>query len=484
MKVLKKVFAVMMCFVMLATSVVCVNAKTLADYGLIDTTDGETVAKFYDSLLNYIIRNYKYDLTREELLTAAVKQILTDHPELLEEFGKGAFNALDENSLYYNEDEFEARFEDVSGVYVGIGIHVYYDEDKVILGEAIEGSPAEGSALEVGDIVVAVDGERVEGYGLDKVTSLIKGVEGTEVKITVLRNGAEYTYTLKRATIKINPVTYEVIEGTNIGYVKISSFNSNTTIAFDDAMLDFNSKGIDTVVLDLRNNLGGYMSDAVAVASYFVPDGELIASEEYKDEKNNEYHYADKTKCKFKAVVLINEYSASASELVSGALKDYGTGIIVGQTSYGKGTVQRCIPLRSNHYMWYTVAEYYTPSHNTIHKVGIEPDHFVSNKYEDFDMSTVTPYSITRTLKVGDMGEDVYAVKERLNTLGYILEVNDVYDIKTADAVSNFQSNAGLFSYGVADFTTQIKLNDVLKTSRVEVDKQLERAVSLAKNMK
>ena len=134
-----------------------------------------------------------------------------------------------------------------------------------------------------------------------------------------------------------------------------------------------------------------------------------------KTKKNNKKHYADETKYKFNGVILINEYSASASELVSGAIKDYGTGIIVGETSYGKGTVQTTVPLRSNHYMWYTVAEYYTPSHNNIHKVGIEPDYAVSNKYVDFDMSTVTSYSVTRTLNIGDTGEDVYAVKERLN---------------------------------------------------------------------
>lgn len=482
MKVLKKLFAVVLCVVML-TACVGVNASELQILNAIDTTDGEVVSKFYDSLLDYIIKNYRYDLTREELLEAAVMQILTDHPELLEEFGKGAFNALDENSMYYNAEEFEARFQDVSGVYVGIGINVYFDEQYVIFGEPIEGSPAENSGLQVGDIVVAVDGERVEGYSLDKVTSLIKGEEGTSVNITVLRNRTEYTYTLQRATIKINPVTYEILEDSEVGYLKISSFNANTAEAIAQAMYYFGDNGIKTIILDLRNNLGGYMNAAISVASYFVPDGKLIATEEYKDEKKNNYHYADKTKYKFNGVVLINEYSASASELVSGAIKDHGVGVVVGQTSYGKGTVQNTIQLRSNHYMWYTVAEYYTPSHNTIHKVGIKPDYIVSNKYEDFDMSTVTPYEIARVLKVGDTGEDVYAVKERLKALGYFIELNDVYDEKTANAVSMFQSSSELFSYGVADITTQIKINDVLKASKVEVDKQLERAISLAENM-
>ncbi len=481
---LKRIFAVLLCVVMMFSAISTVSAKTLADYLPIDTTDGEKVAEFYDNLLNYIMKYYKYDISREEMLTAAVTAILKEHPELLEEFGKGTFEALDENSMYYNEEEFATRLEDVSGVYVGIGINVHYDEEYVILGEAIEGAPAEGSGLKVGDRVIAVDGVNVKGYGLDKVTDLIKGVAGTSVEITVLRNGEEYTYTIKRAEIKINPVTYKLIDGTDVGYVKISSFNANTGEAFAKVMNEFNEKGVKKVILDLRNNLGGYLSAAIEVASYFIPDGELIATEEYKNEKNNQYHHAKDTPCKFKAVVLINEYSASASELVSGAIKDYKAGYIVGQTSYGKGTVQTYVPLRSNHYMWMTVAEYYTPSHKVIHKSGIDPDYFVTNKLEPFDMSTVTPYEITRVLKVGDKGSDVKCLKERLSALGFKLEINETYDLQTADLIKQFQKNTKLFPYGVADFTTQIKINDVLKETKVEVDKQLEKAISLAEKMK
>ena len=479
----KKIFATVLCVVMLVSGI-SVNAAGAQILNGIDTTNGEVVSGFYSNLLDYIVKYYRYDITREELMEAAVMKVLTDHPELLEDFGKGAFEALDENSMFYNAEEFESRLEDVSGVYVGIGINVYFDEEFVILGEPIEGSPAEASGLQVGDIVVAVNGESVEGYGIDKVTSLIKGEEGTEVTITVSRNREHYTYTLKRATIKINPVTFEIIEDCNVGYLKISSFNSNTGNYISTAMNYFGERNVKTVILDLRNNLGGQVDAAIAVASYFIPDGKLIATLEYKNEKNNEKYYANKTKYKFNGVVLINEYSASASELVSGAIKDYGVGVLVGQTSYGKGTAQTTTPLRSNQYMWYTVAEYYTPSHNTIHKVGIQPDYIVSNKYADFDMSTVKAYEITRTLNVGDTGEDVYAVEERLKALGYLLEANDVYDELTENAVKNFQSNTGLFSYGVADITTQIRLNDELKAAKVLVDKQYERALSLAKNIK
>ncbi len=464
-------------------SVVNVSAAGMILNSL-DMTDGEKVSKYYDNLLDFIIKEYKYDITKEDLLSAAVKQVLTEHPDLLEEFGKGAFTALDENSMFYSAEEYAERKTDVSGVYVGIGINVFYDENKVILGEAIKGYPSENSGLQIGDIVVAVNGERVEGYGLDKVTSLIKGEEGTTVDITVLRNGEEYTYTIERAVIKINPITYEIIDGTNIGYVKISSFNASAAEVFDAVMAEFKEKGVGKIILDLRNNVGGYLDAAIKIASYFVPDGELIITEEHNYNNMNYFYYANETDCKFKAVVLINQYSASASELVASALRDYGTGVLVGQNSYGKGTMQNVTHVRSDHYLWMTVAEYFTPSHTPIHKVGLKPDYIVVNKTADFDMSKVTHYQITRVLRVGSTGEDVYAVKERLKALGYNIEVNDVYDIKTADVVTSFQTKAELFPYGVADITTQIKINDILSASKVEVDKQLERAIDVAKNLK
>lgn len=479
---LKKMFAAILCAVMVFSSV-GVNAAGLYVLKPLDTTNGEQMAEFYDALMEYIIDEYKYDLTKEELLDAAVQQIITDHPELYEELCRGMFNALDENSLFYTEEEYKSRVTDVSGVYVGIGINVFYDEDKVIFGEPIEGTPAENSGLQIGDIVVAIDGESVEGYGLDVVTAMIKGEEGTTVNITVLRNGVEYTYEVERAVIKINPITYEIIEGTNVGYVKLSGFNASAAEAFDAVAAEFGEKGVEHIVLDLRNNVGGYLNAAVSIASYFIPDGEVVVTEEHNENNTDYYYYAKETDYKFDAVVLINKYSASASELLASALRDYGTGILVGQTSYGKGTMQTVTPIRSGHYLWMTVAEYFTPSHTAIHKVGLEPDYSVVNKYADFDMSTVTPYEITRVLTVGCTGEDVYAVKERLKKLGYNIEVNDVYDIKTADVVTKFQAATELFPYGVADITTQIKLNDVLRASQVEVDKQLERAIGIAKNL-
>ena len=478
----KRIVALFLTVILLCFSTVSYANTTYLN--AIDMTDGEKVSDFYDSVLDYIVKNYKYDITKEELLSSAVKSLLKEHPELFSELGKGAFSALDENSAFYTDEEYTDLYSDVSGVYVGVGILVHQEGTKVVLGEPIENSPAMYSGLKVGDIVISVNGEDVTGYALDKVTSLIKGPAGTEVEIEVLRGGNRYVYKMNRSEIKINPITYYLIENENIGYVKISTFNSNTSDEFAKAMKYFEETGVDNVILDLRNNLGGYLTAAVNVASYFIPDGELVVTEEFKNSDKNKNHYAKKTDKKFKAVVLINEYSASASEVVSCALRDYNSGVLVGKRSYGKGTVQTTTRIRSLDVLWMTVAKYYTKSHTEIHKEGLEPDYIVANSSANFDMKNVPSYDITRIIKEGDSGDEVTAIKKRLSYLGYYLSDGNVFDENTKLAVTDFQERSGLFPYGEADITTQVKLNDVLRDTVVTVDNQYNKAVEIAKELK
>lgn len=470
----KKIFCTLALSAAVAVSPLGVFAADTDDDG-----NGAYTATLYNAVLEFVEDNYKFGVSREELLSAAVTEFLKAHPEYYDEFGKAAFTALDPNSRFYTAEEYKSASTDVSGVYVGIGINVHQDKDSIILGEAFEGSPAQKSGLRVGDVLTAVNGEDVTSYALDKVTSLIKGEAGTAVEITVSRSGTLYTYTLTRAQIKINPVTYKMVDGSDdIGYIKISSFNANTVDAFEEAAEYFGEKGVQKIILDLRNNLGGYLTAAVGVASYFVPDGSLLVTAEYKEDKAE--YYSEETDFKFKAVVLVNGYSASASELVASAIRDYKAGFLVGRRTYGKGTVQNTFKIVGGHCLWLTVAEYYTPSHTEIHEVGLLPDYNVSNSEDYFNMKNVTSYEIKRVLKEGDVGSDVYAVKERLIELGYQLELNETFDSAATTAVKSFQKQTGLYVYGVADFTTQHKINEVLANTLVEVDNQLEKAIEVA----
>lgn len=475
---IKRIIALLLCiFTVFATTSVYAEDNS-------ENKEGEAVARYFDDVLDYVQGFYKYDVTREELLQAAVSGFLKEHPEYVAEFGKGAFEALDENSKFYIEEEFTAVYEDVTGNYVGIGIYVSQEGAQIVLGEPIKGAPAENSGLRVGDVIKAVDGVDVTDFALDKVTSLIKGEAGTKVDVTVMRNGAEYTYTLTRAEIHLSPITYNVIEGTDAGYIKISSFNDNTGIEFYDAVQEFHEMGIEKIILDVRNNRGGSLNQAIFVASFFVPDGEIIVTKECKNPENNVDYRAVETPFKLKAVVLVNQHSASASELVSSAIRDYKSGILVGKRTYGKGSVQEVVPLIYDNYLWMTTAEYFTPSHTPIHKVGLEPDYITANTTKKFDMSTLEPYDSSKVYRLGDQGENIRILKDRLRILGYTLPQDDVYDTNLANAITEFQKATELFPYGVADITTQMKLNDVLVDMDVEVDKQYELAVELLEKLK
>jgi len=480
---MKRFVILTLCVVLTVMSYsVCADSRFIVKG--INTDSGSQVAEFYDKILNYVVDNYKFDITKEELLQSAVKKVLNDHPELLAEFGKGAFEALDRNSNYYTFDEYIETYSIVNNMYVGIGVVVTFSNNKLILGEPIEGSPAKAAGLKEGDIIISIDGNSVEGMDNNEVAKLIRGEDGTIVEVTVLRGTQQLTYSITRRPIELDTVSYEILEDANAGYVEISQFSSNTSKEFKNAMDYFTENGISKVILDLRGNGGGYLSEAVSVASYFIPNGKLVVTEEYKDSSKNIKHYAEKTDKKFKAIVLIDDDSASASEIVASALRDYKSGTLVGRNSYGKGTVQKATATKSTDVLWMTIAEYYTPSHTQIHEKGLKPDYYVPNRKEQFDMSTVTPYTVEKVLKIGDVGDDVYAVKERLYELGYNVEVNNEFDQKTADAVESFQNSLDLYPYGEADITTQIKINEMLKNSYVLVDKQFEKALELVKKLK
>ncbi|MDR0406254.1 MAG: S41 family peptidase [Clostridiales bacterium] len=446
----------------------------------IDVTDGEKMYGFFNTILSITEKQYRFGVTREELLDAAIKEVLKEHPELFDEMAKGAYGILDENSRYLTIEEYEGRSEQVSGQFEGIGINVSEYDGVTLVGSPIKGSPAQLAGIQAGDVIVSVDGEDIRGYVLDQTVALIRGERGTPVEIGVTRGGEQLMFTVTRDVIKINPVTHYALGENNAGYVAISTFNANTGVYLDDALRDLARQGVDKVILDLRYNLGGLLSEAVRAASYFVPDDVIVVSEDFQNpEKNTEYRAA-RTDIKFKTVVLVNEYSASASEIVAAAIQDHGAGVLAGKTTFGKGTVQQSVHLKNGGAMWLTIAKYLTPSGAYIHEVGITPDYWVRNTTEKPDTSVLEPITGERTLTFGAVGKDVLAVEQRLELMGYPMDtVDEVYNEQTELMVSNFQRDAGLFVYGTADLTTQIKIMEAAGETEVEVDKQLEKAKEL-----
>ena len=297
-----------------------------------------------------------------------------DYDSLSDGIYSGLVDGLgDKYSVYYTAEEYEDLLETSSGTYCGIGVIVQQDATTgtITIISTFEDTPGEEAGLLSGDIITEVEGEDVSDQDLSTVVSKIKGEEGTEVTITILRDNEELEITLERRQVDIPTVDYTMLDD-NIGYIQITEFEENTYDQFVEAYEDLESQGMEAVVFDLRDNPGGLYSTVVDMLDYILPEGTIVYTEDKNGNRETEYSDAD---CiDIPIAVLINGNSASASEIFAGAIKDYDVGDIVGTTSYGKGIVQRIFPLSDGSAVKLTISKYYTPSGNNIHGIGIEPD--------------------------------------------------------------------------------------------------------------
>ena len=300
----------------------------------------------------------------------------------------------DKYSFYRNADEYEDYSSDMSGSFIGIGVSVLRDDLKnTIFVKSVEpDSPAANAGILPDDYIVAVDGVRVSEIGTLTAVDSIKGEEGTEVSVTVLRGQTEITFSMIREKITESTVTYNVIDGTSFGYVKIASFKSNTAPQFLAAVRVLEENGVTGIIFDLRGNPGGYLSTVESMLSFLVPTGTLIAS--FSSSKaslyatNGDIYETDDHVLTVPSIVMCDDTSASGAELFTGAMRDYNDmGLlectIIGQTTYKKGIMQSTIPLDYGATLTLTTALYNPPSGQNFHGVGVSPDVFV-NEGEDY----------------------------------------------------------------------------------------------------
>ena len=287
---------------------------------------------------------------------------------------KGLLDSLgDVYSCYYTPEEYQSIMEQMEGVYYGIGAYVSQDIEtgQSVISGVIKNTPAEAAGLMDGDIIYKVDGVEMAGLTLEEVVSHIKGEEGTKVTITLIRSGSEIEVEITRAMVSAPTVDSEMLED-GIGYLQITEFDDVTVGQFKENMASLREQGMKGLIVDLRGNPGGSVTSVCAIAEQFLPEGLVF----YMEDKNGE---RTEYPCKgadwdLPLVVLVNEYSASASEIFSGAVKDAGIGKLVGKKTYGKGVVQNLIPLEDGSAIKITVANYYTRNGNDINLKGIDPD--------------------------------------------------------------------------------------------------------------
>jgi carboxyl-terminal processing protease len=407
-----------------------------------------------------------------------------DIDKLIEGAYKGVFDQLDPYSIYFSEGEYEAFDLEVTGTFSGVGVQISMRDGYVTVIAPISGTPGDRAGIKPGDRVVSVDDIDVTNIAIDKVAAMMRGEPGTAVRLGIMRDGhvGIIYFDIIREIIEINPVRSEVLEG-NIGYIRLDDFNEHTNENVKKALAEFDAKGITDIILDLRNNPGGIIDQAVAVAGYFVPEGPVV----HVDRRNGirTTYSSDLKEPRYNVAVLVNKGSASASEILAGAIQDTGAGVLVGTQTFGKGTVQAVLPLKNGADIKLTIARYLTPSEKVIDGQGLTPDIIVENEHPaDRFADELAPIKGNRKPALSDIGLDVLGAEQRLVVLGYdVGEIDGVFDSHLYSAVAAFQADSGLYPYGVLDLATQQRLmaayeNHILTD---DVDEQLQRAIEVLK---
>lgn len=338
-------------------------------------TSANGAFKFYkDSgkLLNKEV-SYKVNLINEFIDRYYLEE--ADDEKKAEGIYRGIVDSLgDPYSAYYNKEELEKIHQSNTGRFYGVGLSLRQEADTmyIFVNEVLKDTPADGSGIEPDDMIYAVDDEVIVGMTLSDVVMKVKGELGTEVKLTMYRDGEYMDYIFKRGEVKNTTIQFEVKDD-EIGYLRITSFEKVTYEQFIDALTEAKEKEIKGLIIDLRGNPGGDLSTVAKIADLLLPEGMIVYTED-KEGAREEFRSDPGMLYEGPLVLLVDSASASASEILAGAIKDYHVGTLVGTQTFGKGIVQRVLSLGDGTALKLTISNYYTPSGNNIHKVGIEPD--------------------------------------------------------------------------------------------------------------
>jgi carboxyl-terminal processing protease len=315
----------------------------------------------------------------------------------------GLLQSLDPYSSYMSPEIFQEMQTETSGEFGGLGIEVSMEAGVVKVITPIDDTPASKAGIKAGDYIVKIDNVQVQGKSLSEAVDLMRGLVGTDIELTVRRRGVKkaLTFNITREIIEVQSVKSDLLEN-NIGYIRLTSFNDNSSNQIKKQIKKLKeNENLKAFILDLRNNPGGLLSQAIKISDFFLDNGEIVSTKSRKKSDNRKWfaRKGDITEGKT-LVVLINYGSASASEIVAGALKDHKRAIIIGENSYGKGSVQSIIPLKNKGAIRLTVSKYYLPSGKSISEVGVKPDIEVNEEGDEFRIKTDTDNQLNYAIKL------------------------------------------------------------------------------------
>ena len=344
----------------------------------------------FGEVLEKIKKEYVDDINQADVIDSAIN---------------GVLQSLDPYSAYMSPELFESMQTDTRGEFGGLGIEIGMEAGVVKVISPIEGTPAEKAGIKAGDYIIKINGVQVQGKSLMESVKLMRGPVGTKIKLSIRRKGEKKTleFEIKREIIEVKSVEAKVLgEKKKIGYVRLKAFNENSDKQMIKMIKDFekNEKPLGYII-DLRNNPGGLLTQAVSITDFFLEEGEIVSTKGRKLIETRKFFARAGDGINGKPIiVLINNGSASASEIFAGALKDHKRAIILGEPTYGKGSVQSVIPLRNGGGMRLTISKYYLPSGKSISQVGVTPDIFVEETGEKFKINSVTDNQLNYAIKL------------------------------------------------------------------------------------
>jgi len=376
---MKKNFLILLFFVLFNINNNSFSASNETIYEKID---------LFSEVLDKINKEYVEDVNQSEAMDAAIN---------------GVLQSLDPYSAYMSPEIFEEMQTETSGEFGGLGIEVSMEAGVVKVISPIDESPAYKEGVKAGDYIVKINNVQVQGKTLSEAVELMRGPVGSSIEITVRRIGVRkaLVFNITREIIKIQSVKSKIIDN-NIGYIRLTAFNENSSSQIKKKISEFKKdKSIEGYILDLRNNPGGLLSQAVKISDFFLSDGEIVSTKSRKEGENRKWFANRGDIIDGKTlIVLINGGSASASEIVAGALKDHKRAILLGESSFGKGSVQSIIPLKNRGAIRLTISKYYLPSGKSISEVGVSPDIVVTESSEEFRINTKSDNQLDYAVKL------------------------------------------------------------------------------------
>ena len=357
---------------------------------IVNSSENEIYKKIdlFGEVLEKINKEYVDEINQSESMDSAIN---------------GLLQSLDPYSSYMSPEIFDEMQTETSGEFGGLGIEVSMESGVVKVISPIDDTPASKAGIKAGDFIVKINDNQVQGKTLSEAVDLMRGPVGSGIELTVRRRGEKKAliFNIVREIIEIQSVKVDVLKD-NIGYIRLTSFNENSSNQINKKINELeNNKKVNAYILDLRNNPGGLLSQAIKISDFFLDNGEIVSTKSRKNSENRKWFAkkGDLTKGKT-LIVLINYGSASASEIVAGALKDHKRAILLGENSYGKGSVQSIIPLKNRGAIRLTVAKYYLPSGKSISEVGVSPDIEIEEETDNFRIRTETDNQLNYAIKL------------------------------------------------------------------------------------